>query len=263
MSPGRWAFSPETYAVATRQEAWTDVLGRLSLTWEATTSSEVAGAITVREFPGSFTAARLTAPPQIIIAASQRRATGWLALVFEGDIHVARDSRHIRLAPNDIVFGSASAITPLVVHSNAQLLFVVFAEAAIKSRMLDLTTLHDPTLAPQAVGTRVLFGLLKTLSDTLCEMPDEMGRPLEAALLEMLAQMAAGTADASPEGLRGSAMRQGTARMLQRLRATIEQRLSDPTLTIADIAAAEGTSVRYVQKLFERDGESFLHCETQ
>jgi acetamidase/formamidase/AraC-like DNA-binding protein len=257
MSPGRWAFSPETYAVATRQEAWTDALGRLSLTWEATTSSEVAGAITVREFPGSFTAARLAAPPQIIIAAPQRSATGWLAPAFEGDIHVTRDSRHIRLAPNDIIFGSASVITPLVIHSNAQLLFVVFAEAAIKSRMLDFTGLHDPTLSSQAVGTRMLSGILKTLSETLSEMPDEMGRPLEGALLDMLAQMAAGTAETSPEGLR--AMRQGGARMLQRLRTTIEQRLSDPTLTIADIAAAEGTSVRYVQKLFERDGESFLH----
>src|SRR5262245_2070726 len=145
MSPGRWAFSPETYAVATRQEAWTDALGRLSLTWEATTSSEVAGAITVREFPGSFTAARLATPPQIITAAPQSRPMGCRALAFGGDVHVARASRYIRLAPNDIIFGSAFSITPLVIHSNAQLLFVVFAEPAIKSRMLDFTMLRDPT----------------------------------------------------------------------------------------------------------------------
>ena len=90
------------------------------------------------------------------------------------------------------------------------------------------------------------------------DMQEEMARPLETSLLDLLAQMLTPSGEPSPDSGNG-VMRQGAARTLQRVRATIEQRLGDPTLTIADIAAAEHTSVRYVQKLFERNGESFLH----
>lgn len=62
MSPKRWAFSSETYAVAARRDAWSEALARLSLKCEETVSEDVAGTLTVRHFAGSFTAARLTDP---------------------------------------------------------------------------------------------------------------------------------------------------------------------------------------------------------
>jgi acetamidase/formamidase/AraC-like DNA-binding protein len=260
MSPKCWAFSPETFTVAARREAWSEALARLSLKCEETVSEDVAGTLTVRHFAGSFTAARLAAPPQIILTMSpQESMTRWLALSLEGDMHLARGDQRSKLAPNDVVFGDATEFTPLVIHTNSQLFVLALPETALRTRMLDSFSPRDARLSPKAVGTRVLSGFLRTLSETLEDMQEEMARPLESTLLELLAQMLTGTTDVTPDSQSGSTLRQGTARTLHRLRGAIEQRLGDPALTIADIAAAEGTSVRYVQKLFERNGESFLH----
>jgi acetamidase/formamidase/AraC-like DNA-binding protein len=46
---------------------------------------------------------------------------------------------------------------------------------------------------------------------------------------------------------------------LERIKETVEMRLSEPHLSIADVAVAHRISVRYVQKLFEGAGDSFSH----
>jgi acetamidase/formamidase/AraC-like DNA-binding protein len=259
MSPERWAFSPETYALTARREEWSNALARLSMECEATTTDDVAGTLTVRRFAGSFTAARLAAPPQIIsTSATPPSSMRWLATPLEGDVHLAHGGRPFRLAPDEIVFGDVSALTPLVVRTHSQLLLVGFPTPSLHNRLLDCVSPLRVQLPSNAVGTLFLSGLLRTIAATMENMHEEMARPIETSLLDLLAQMLTTTGDATPDAGPGT-MRQGTARTLQRIRTAIEQRLGDPTLTIADIAAAERTSVRYVQKLFERDGESFLH----
>jgi acetamidase/formamidase/AraC-like DNA-binding protein len=260
MSPERWAFSPETYAVTARGDAWSNALARLSFKCETTVSEEVAGTLTVRCFAGSFTAVRLAAPPQIILGVlPQKTATHWLALSLEGSMHVAEDDRRSPLAPDDIIFGDASAFTPLVIREYSQLLLLALPQSALRARLLDSLSPRHARLPPQAVGTRMLSGFLRTLSETIEDMQEEMARPLESTVLELLAQMLTGTTEATFDIPLGSTVRKGPARTLHRIRGAIEQRLGDPALTIADIAAVERASVRYVQKLFERNGDSFLH----
>ena len=258
MSPERWAFSPETYALTARRDEWSNALARLSMECEATTTDDVAGTLTVRRFAGSFTAARLSAPPQIISARAAASAMRWLATPLEGEVHLAHDNRPSKLAPDDILFGDVSALTPLVVHTHSQLLLVGFPTSALRSRLLNSLSPLRVRLPSNAVGARVVSGLMRTVAAAMEDMHEEMARPIETNLLDLLAQMLVSAGESSPESGAGG-MRRGTARTLQRIRAAMEQRLGDPTLTIADIAAAERTSVRYVQKLFERDGESFLH----
>jgi AraC-like DNA-binding protein len=259
MSPERWAFSPETYALTARREEWSNALARLSMECEATTTDDVAGTLTVRRFAGSFTAARLAAPPQIIsTSATPTSSMRWLATPLEGDVHLAHGGRPFKLAPDEIVFGDVSALTPLVVRTHSQLLLVGFPTPSLHNRLLDSVSPLRVQLPSNAVGTLFLSGLLRTIAATMENMHEEMARPIETSLLDLLAQMLTTSGDAAPDAGPGT-MRKGTARTLQRIRTAIEQRLGDPTLTIADIAAAERTSVRYVQKLFERDGESFLH----
>jgi acetamidase/formamidase/AraC-like DNA-binding protein len=259
MSPERWAFSPETYAVTARRDEWSNALARLSMESESTATEEVAGALTVRRFAGSFTVAHLAAPPQILRATpGQTAAMGWLATPLEGDMHLAGGNRPSKLLTDDVVFGDVPVLTPLVIRAHSRLLMVGFSTATLRTRMLYAVSPRHVRLPSNAVGTRVLSGLLRTISATMEDMQEEMARPLEASLLDLLAQMLTASGDSAPESGAG-AMRQGMARTLQRIRTVIEQRLSDPTLTIADIAAAERTSVRYVQKLFERNGQSFLH----
>jgi AraC-like DNA-binding protein len=259
MSPERWAFSPETYAVTARHDEWSNALARLSIECESTTSDDVAGTLAVRRFSGSFVAARLAAPPQILLASrAQTSALRWLVAPLDGELHLANGGRATVFAPGELAFGDISTLTPLVIRTASRLLLVGFSAPALRTRMLDALSPRDARLPANAVGTRILCGLMHTLSSTMEDMQEEMARPLETSLLDLLAQMLTPSGEPVPDSGNG-VMRQGAARTLQRVRATIEQRLGDPTLTIADIAAAEHTSVRYVQKLFERNGESFLH----
>jgi acetamidase/formamidase/AraC-like DNA-binding protein len=259
MSPERWAFSPETYAVTARRDEWSNALARLSIECESTVSDDVAGTLAVRRFAGSFVVARLAAPPQILLASqAQTSAMRWLVAPLDGDLNLANGGRAATFAPDELAFGDISTLTPLVIHAASRLLLVGFSAPALRTRMLDALSPRDARLPANAVGTRILCGLMQTLSSTMEDMQEEMARPLETSLLDLLAQMLTPSGEPVPDSGNG-VMRQAAARTLQRVRATIEQRLGDPTLTIADIAAAEHTSVRYVQKLFERNGESFLH----
>jgi acetamidase/formamidase/AraC-like DNA-binding protein len=259
MSPERWAFSPETYAVTARRDEWSNALGRLSIECESTVSEDVAGSLAVRRFSGSFVVVRLAAPPQILLGSQAQTSTmRWLVAPLDGDLHLTNGGRAATFAPDELAFGDISALTPLVIRTASRLLLVGFSAPALRTRMLDALSPRDARLPAKAVGTRVLCGLMETLSSTMEDMQEEMSRPLETSLLDLLAQMLTPSGEPAPDSGSG-VMRQGPARTLQRVRTTIEQRLGDPTLTIADIAAAEHTSVRYVQKLFERNGESFLH----
>jgi acetamidase/formamidase/AraC-like DNA-binding protein len=256
MSPERWAFSAETYTVAERQEAWSNALARLSLQWEETISEDVAGRLTARHFADSFTTARLSAPPQIILTMPpENSATSWMALSLEGDMHVTQGERRLVLEPGDIVFGDGSAVVPFVLRTNSQLLFLVLSPASVQTSLVASRSLRATRLPPIASGSRVLSGLLRTLSETLNDIPEDLARHLKTAIVETLAQVLGETDNSNLESLFGHAMGLGSARTLHRIRSIIEQRLGDPGLTIADIAAAEGTSVRYVQKLLERARE--------
>src|SRR5258708_20084273 len=151
MSRKRWAFSPETYTVAARRDAWSEALARLSLKCEETVSEDVAGTLTVRHFAGSFIAARLAAPPQIILTMPpQESVTRWLALLLEGDMHLARGDQRAKLAPNDVVFGGASEFTPLVIHTNSHLLVLALPDPALRPRILDSLSPRAPRLPPNA-----------------------------------------------------------------------------------------------------------------
>jgi hypothetical protein len=137
MSPERWAFSPETYAVTARRDEWSNALARLSMESESTATEEVAGALTVRRFAGSFTVARLAAPPQILLATpGQTVAMGWLATPLEGDVHLAGGNRPSKLLTDDVVFGDVPVLTPLVIRAHSQLLMVGFSTATLRTRML-------------------------------------------------------------------------------------------------------------------------------
>jgi AraC-like DNA-binding protein len=54
----------------------------------------------------------------------------------------------------------------------------------------------------------------------------------------------------------GEPVEAGGKGLYLRVRAHIEQRLADPNLNVSTVAAANHISVRYVQKLFENEGET-------
>jgi AraC-like DNA-binding protein len=91
------------------------------------------------------------------------------------------------------------------------------------------------------------------VADTIVDVSDDQIRPVELALPEFIA---ATLLDKAPVKELGGAAG-ARAAILERVFQSIEMRLSDPNLSIHQIAAEHRISPRYLQKLFESAGESF------
>ena len=102
----------------------------------------------------------------------------------------------------------------------------------------------------------LLSRFLANVSETMESLDrSEDLRPVDPALAEFLAAALSQQAtEGSSAGISGN-----QAALFNRLCQKVESRLSEADLTLADIARDEGSSVRYVQKLFELSGESFTN----
>lgn len=97
-----------------------------------------------------------------------------------------------------------------------------------------------------------LLALLHSLAASLDEgHPGDLG-PIESALIELLVPVVARSGGFAGKG--GSMGHR--ARQYERICRTLESQLGDPELTVQAIASGEGVSVRYLQQLFARFGQT-------
>lgn len=125
------------------------------------------------------------------------------------------------------------------------------------------TTLTPKLLAPIPPGLIMLSGdtgfaavlndMLVSLSSKLGSMSAEHFRAIESALCDFLATTLLHEGDtAMLGGINGR-----RAGLLHRISQTIDRRLSEPELSLSDIAQEHGMSVRNLQKLFEMFDKTF------
>jgi AraC-like DNA-binding protein len=98
----------------------------------------------------------------------------------------------------------------------------------------------------------MLAGLLHSVADTIVEITPDQIRPSNWRCPNSSRH------HARQRARQGAGRRGGRrAATFERVLQSIEMRLSDPNLSIHQIAAEHGISSRYLQKLFESHGESF------
>jgi AraC-like DNA-binding protein len=159
----------------------------------------------------------------------------------------------LTLSEGDILYGGGSARTQIDLNGEHRFLLVKVPHAlpALRSRSA-LPSQISNLIADEAIG-RMLSALLRSVADTIVDVSDDQIRPVELALPEFIA---ATLLDKAPVKELGGAAG-ARAAILERVFQSIEMRLSDPNLSIHQIAAEHRISPRYLQKLFESAGESF------
>ena len=159
----------------------------------------------------------------------------------------------IDITPHDIVYGQTGIPATLTFDTSFDLLYALIPKSAVNPRLitpLSFGVIHLP--ARSGIGY-VLSGMLKAFAETFNTLTEEALRPIDLALSEFLVTALAD--DPLVHKSRGSA---GVRSMvLHRVCKIIESRLSNPDLTLKDIAAEYGSSARYLQKLFEEAGQTF------
>ena len=184
----------------------------------------------------------------------RRGAPDYLKVSLQVDGHsvMSQDGREAALAPGDFVLQDTTRPYQLVNDDAFRMIVAMFPRKLLRlppARLADLTARR--VSGRQGLGALVSPFLVE-LSRRL-DAGDLSGDiHLSDAILDMFAasfaeQLACENLVAPEPRRRG---------LLLRIHAFIEDRLDDPWLDPATVAAAHHISVRYLQKLFEDDGET-------
>lgn len=217
-----------------------DVVSTGSSSFEGGLCSSTLGAMQLSEVAGSEVDVRRTR------ATIKRADPGWIKVGLQVTGHgvVTQRGSQAVLAPGDFAVYDTSEPYDLHFGETFSMFVLMFPRELLRIGFRDLSTVSARRIhGDRGVGALVspfLAGLRRGLvSDTLPTSP-----MIEDAVLDLLR---AALDDAAPH--QGPA-----AALLMEARSVIENRLGEPNLTTATIAAHLHISTRYLQKLFESDG---------
>ncbi|WP_264423462.1 acetamidase/formamidase family protein [Novosphingobium sp. KCTC 2891] len=246
-------FTTNAYPREQRQDAWRFSLTRVSLELLAT-PDDIYGELVSFSSGQGIQFVRVTGNGQrLAIDFNQEAPCFWMVLLLEGRLTARQAELTIEIAEGDILYGGGSSRTEIELAGEHRFLLVKVPHMlpALRSRSA-LPSRISNLIADEAIG-RMLSALLRSVADTIVDVSDDQIRPVELALPEFIA---ATLLDKAPVKELGGAAG-ARAAILERVFQSIEMRLSDPNLSIHQIAAEHRISSRYLQKLFESAGESF------
>lgn len=174
-----------------------------------------------------------------------------VSLLVRGRCVVIQDGREAELTRGDYAIYDTTRPYRLVLDGPYRFVVLMFPRDRLR---LAPAQLSHVTVS-RVRGQEGLAGSVSPFLRGLVTESDAAGftrnNLLADAILDMLA---ASLVERLPEEARGP--RSGRKALLLRVRMFIEQRLGDPSLDGATIAAAHHISVRFLQSLFEDDGET-------
>ncbi len=250
-----WQFTTDVYPRHERREAWREAMVRLRLPVEAAPEDDGASAsVTCLVSPLGMEFSVVRAGAQEISGRNpDQPAAVWLAVLLEGAAVLDDGRSQACVEAGDIVFGPTGVAASLTFKTRFRLLFITVPRVALDHRLVAPRALKVGHLSAIQPLNHVFAGLLRALADRLEDLSADQLRPIELAVTEFLAAGLTGdVADAQGSGGAREAH-------LHRVRQTIETLLSEPDLSLGQVAEAEGVSPRYLQKLFAGAGESFTH----
>ena len=178
----------------------------------------------------------------------------FLGVNLAGRSIVHQGGRELVLDDGDAVFFS-SAEKGFVIHRPTPVSFlglrVPRKALALHAANLDGALLRLVT--GRSAPLRLLTKYLRCVGADVTDEPQILGRTVAAHVYDLIALIVGANADA----VAAAEDRGVKAARLRAIKTDIARRLADGELTIADVAARQGVTLRYVHKLFEGEGASF------
>lgn len=250
-----WHLITDQFPVEQRRDVWRDALEKLKLPLDHLPEDEDFFAkLFCLKSPLGIEFARITSSPQEISGRLMKKVDAvWLIVLIEGGATLTHPGGKLELAPQDIIYGQTGIPASLSFSTKFQVLYALIPKSAVNPRLitpLSFGVLHLP--GRSGIG-HVLSGMLKALAETFGTLTEGPLRPIDMALSEFL--MTALADNPQVQTARGAAGIRSMA--LQRICQIIETRLTDPDLTLEDVANEYGGSARYLQKLFKEVDQTF------
>jgi AraC-like DNA-binding protein len=201
----------------------------------------------------SFTVLESRAPQRITSMPDKVEDVFWLSVMLSGSCTLDLGGEPIAMSPGDILYGKRGARSSAMVNTEFRLLLVNIPGHLLSRKVLVPLPNKAIYLSGGSGIGRIFSGMLTSVAESLEDLDETLTGPVEAALPQFLLSSLFG--EHGEQALGGTAaIRAG---VLQRVWRTIEAGLSDPSLSLGKVAAVQGLSTRYVQKLFEESGQSF------
>jgi AraC-like DNA-binding protein len=244
-----WRFATDSVPPAVRAQTWLKTLDRLCLPVAQLPELPcLSGEALFLQSALGTEVSRLAAGPHEFVGSYQAQAEGvWLSLLLEGDAVLFHEGEPARLSVDDIVYAPTGRAASLRFTSAFRQLFIKLPMALLGSQALAPADLYILRIRRDDGVGQVFLSMLRTLGASLCHIGSEELRPVELSIREFLVSRCA----------REHFNLSQRSSSLQRVCRTIEVRLSDPELSLEDVAEANGISTRYLQKLFAEEGDTF------
>ncbi len=249
-------FSTDSFAIGARRKAWQEAIAPHSITAIFPQGDEAGfyGYLsTVASFAGVRFARARSRRQTLQESFFDRRDTIWLVLLIEGSASCVREGEVLRMAPGDILCGRTRSEAALTLETDFTALLVDVPPQLLNPSLLaPLPTKVVLVPGDKGVG-RVFSGMLNSVAEAIDTLELDEIRPIEIALPEFLLTSLFSEAAEGPLGGAASVR----AAILHKILQTIEIKLADPELSLAEVAKEHALPVRYVQKLLSLTGQGF------
>lgn len=168
-----------------------------------------------------------------------------------GRCTVHQDDRHSTLQPGDLAVYDTSRPYQLRFTEPYRLLVVMVPKALLRFPAARLADLTARTISGRSGLSAAVSPFLTRIGGQILAGEHQANSHLAEAIIELVA---ASLAECSPPQSIWCDV--GRRAQLARVQAYMERSLGDPRLDVGTIAAANGMSVRYLQRLFEEDGDT-------
>jgi AraC-like DNA-binding protein len=169
-------------------------------------------------------------------------------LQLRGRVVVGQDDRQVELAGGAFTFIDLSRPSHLVGELDG-VAAVMFPRSLLPLRYADTKQLAGAAFHPQDAGTSLVAALVGQLSSRSNEYAPDAAARIGAAVFDLILAALSARLDRSEAVPPGTRMRV----LRWRVKAYIEERLGDPRLSPAEIAAAHHVSLRYLYRIFEAE----------
>ena len=179
---------------------------------------------------------------------SGRQAFSWLAVSLRGAFELSYNGRSTVMVPGGMAILDARRSYVTTFARNSEVLWVRVPQTLVESHF----TASTQIIIDGANGAgRVLFDAVNSVLAQAAHLDAAQGRRVADGLANMIAAAGMGCEDGPPEPATPQSA-------LQRVQAFILENLADDSLSADSVAAANGLTARYINKLFEREGASLM-----
>jgi acetamidase/formamidase/AraC-like DNA-binding protein len=247
-------FSTASYAEGHRDDAWRQCAAEAGLTVvKLADSARFFAHSSVVSTPDGARFLSVSSRPQTLTLEKPEPRAAHLVLLIEGRMAMRQGAdAAVEIGPGDVLFGGA-ADAAFAFTTDFRALFVKLPRGVVDSRLMAPLLARLEVIPAHSAFGQVFAGLLGTAANNLDALSADELRSIETAVTEFLATSVFNAAGARAAG--GADARR--AALLHRITSAMDARLSDPELSLADVAREHGISPRNLQKLFEVNGQNF------